>query len=257
MKLIIPALSAEKPIPKQLIQNITDSATPTEFKTNLKVFETALNGMTDKQQLTLKLKLNTALDRAKLNGLKITPQMARGLNKLLASGLTDSITDAEARKNAGLSNPTPPVKQSTLPAVISKELKSAGTQNPEWTAVKHLPGYLSGAIRAMGRKVFSPFTSVPIEEIYVIANFNGAGSSNPNTLEEVKAVAGFLQKEGERVTDAELKFTEILPGYEASLRVYNASGYQFIVCKDFAGYYIYAYIPKENDRLENKTKQIK
>ena len=241
MKIIV-SVSAQKPTQTQLINAVVTAPSPKLFKASLDSLETHMNGMTDQQQEKLKLKLNTAVQAAqKAGNLRITPAMAAALSTIMTSGLTDEITDAEARRNAGISVESEPRTQTTLPAVISKEMKASGYQTPSWTMVKHLPGYLSGAIRALGRQIFKPFTSVPIEEIQVLANFNGAGSSNPNSIEELKAVAGWLEKTGERITDAEVKLQEILPGYEAQIRVYRASGYEFMVVKDFAGYYIYSY----------------
>lgn len=244
--------------PTKVVQQLLDSASQREFKSNLAQVEQSMNGMTDKQQAKVKLELQSAIETMQQVGkIRITPQMSAALQNLLNSGLTDDITDEEAKRNAGISRLRKPSTSlaviQKLPATVSKDMQAAGLNCPKWIEVKHLPGYLSSAIRAMGRQVFKPFTNTPIEDIQVVANFNG--SSGPHTLKEVQAVASWLQLYGERVTDAELKFTEVMPGYEANLRIYAADGYEFMVVKDFAGYYIYAYVSSKPQAQKALTKQ--
>src|SRR5271154_2806382 len=134
-----------------------------------------------------------------------------------------------------------PVTPNMLPAVISKAMAKMSNDvaniEPEWHMVKHLPGYMSKAIRALGRQVFAPFTSTKIEDIQVVANVGGG----PNTEAEVNAVSRYVSGHGTRDKVAELAFQKVLPDYKAQVVSYNCEGITFFMVKDFAGHYIYAW----------------
>lgn len=129
-----------------------------------------------------------------------------------------------------------PVTPETLPAIVSKDLVLSGQRGivPEWHMVKDLPGYMSAGIRQLGRMVFAPFTSTPIDKIQVISTIT-------NQKNELDAVVGWLKKNGIRDDSAELKFEEIMPGYAANTKIYNCQGMTFMLVVDFMGAYIYAW----------------
>jgi len=185
----------------------------------------------------------------------LDPESHDLLHSLTHSSLQDIISDDEAKNNAGIddsisdSNDTPkllgndiPKTIENLPAVISNAL-SIKDQNiePDWIMVKHLPGYLSSAIRAMGRIVFEPFTTTPIEDIQVISTLDGI-----NNLDTIKAMALWIKHNGKFNQSAVLRFHDLLPGYAPSLAIYDYLDYEFMVVEDHAGYYIYGYKPKKN-----------
>lgn len=147
--------------------------------------------------------------------------------------------------------PTP----ETLPAVISKGMRADyGDIDLNWHMVKNLPGYFQKAIRAMGRQVFSPFTSTPIEDIQVLANVNDSG---PNEQSEINKLASYLRSKGHRDSDAELLFSEVVPGYSADAVIYHADGFTFMLVKDFAGSYVYAWPEEERARLSSVNRNRK
>lgn len=214
------------------------------------------------QKDTEKLKSKVASaekTRSKVANIKATPEL---VDKLASMDLSepDVISDEEARKRAGV--PTehglrpPKCTPQYLPAIVNKHLVAAGMVEPEWHMVKHLPGYLVSGIRAIGRKVFAPFTKTPIENIQVIANLNDSG---PNEAKEINAVAAFLRDHGKRDTEAELFFHEKIPEYGAQLKIYRALGYTFMLVKDFAGNYIYAWPESDERQISHdvKSQQIK
>lgn len=146
--------------------------------------------------------------------------------------------------------PTP----ENLPAVISTSLRAAGMVTPEFHMVKHLPGYMSAGIRAIGRQVFSPFTKTPIEQISVIANLNNSG---PNDASELRAVAGFLHKHGTRNSQVEMEFQEVIPGYKADVVFYSYANYAFLVVRDHAGHYIYSWPATDmKTKIEDKSMDV-
>jgi len=181
------------------------------------------------------------LTRQRSGQVNMPPEAAEKLSFLGQLGLEDEISDEEAARRAGVTHgevePTPP-QPTTMPAVISREIAAAQGVEPEWHAVRHLPGYMANAIRAMGRQVFSTFTRTPIEDIEVIANLGGQG---PNETRELNAVAGWLRKNAERHTDGEMNFRQSIPDYDAEFVMYKAEGRSFLLVSDFAGKYIYSW----------------
>jgi len=167
----------------------------------------------------------------------------------------DEISDTEARRRAGIDavpgatrgvDEVPPPTPQTLPAVVSRALLAEGETRivPEWHMVRHLPGYLKNAIRQLGRQVFAPFTDTPIEEIQVL-------STLVNTDREVKAVMTWILRNGIRDDEAELDFGRIMPDYSAKTQIWNVEGCTFMVVKDFAGHYVYAWPGGRGTRLDH------
>jgi hypothetical protein len=140
--------------------------------------------------------------------------------------------------------PEPPTPEN-LPSVINKTITAHDPQaiNPEWHQIKNLPGYMQRPIRALGRGVFSQFTDLPIEQISLVANLGGQG---PNSDREVAGVAAWLKSNAERIDDAEMDFGDTIPGYNAETLLYKLPGMRFLVVRDFAGGYIYAW-PESDD----------
>ena len=131
----------------------------------------------------------------------------------------------------------------TLPDVINKEIAKHAPVEPDWHQIKHLPGYIKAAIRAMGRQVFGTFTKTRIEDIQVIANLGGQG---PNTEREVNAVAGWLKDNGTRDTDGEMNFQRSIPDYDAEFKMYSFDKFTFMIVKDDYGNYIYSWPTADN-----------
>lgn len=208
---------------------------------------------------------SAASTRSKTANAKIDPTQVPDAD--LSKVNTDhEIDDLEALHRAGIHHDgddaahhdvgTPELKPTSknLPAIISKALATMGRSlkgispdDVEWHMVKHLPGYLSKPIRAMGRQVFSPFTKTPIEDIQVIASLGGA----PNTDAEIDAVSKYVSKNGHRDHALEVLFTEVIPGYNAHVIIYDCLGYTFCFVKDFAGNYIYSW-PSSDTRIQKQ-----
>lgn len=191
----------------------------------------------------------------------MTPQQAAKLGDYMfnldASGLEDEISDEEAARHAGVTGevgeePVPSTPEN-LPAVVNDAISAHTGVIPEWHMVKHLPGYLKSSIRAVGRQVFSPMTNTSIEDIQVLADLG----NGPNTTQELRAVANWLNTEGERVSDIEIHFEKIFPGYDAQIVAYNALGFTYIVVKDFMGHYIYSWPQSENKIGATPARKLK
>ena len=158
---------------------------------------------------------------------------ARYLDRIMSSGLSDDETPDEV---PGFEQPV----TTTLPAVISKAIEvTGGAINPKWHAVKHLPGHMQSAIRAMGRAVFAPITKTRIEDIFVLSTFT-------NRPQELDYVGSWIKKHGVRVDTITYKFEQLLPGYGAEIHVYSVEGYTFAVIQDPMGKYIYGWPDSDN-----------
>lgn len=183
-------------------------------------------------------KLNTA--SASDTG-KATKNVRMDMQSLfLFMGMDLSGLEDEIDMRYDLMVPTP----TDLPKVINSALKAAGKEDPKWHMVRNLPGYMSQGIRAIGRQVFSPFTTTRIEDIQVVANIGGG----PNTKKEIDAVASFLVKFGTKINDASMEFQERIPGYRAEMKVYTFANYTFLIVKDHAGEYIYSWPSTDNKK---------
>ena len=151
---------------------------------------------------------------------------------------------------------TPEPSSSAVPALINKAIAASGPSaiNPEWHQIKNLPGYMQRPIRAMGRATMGAFTDTPIEEISLVANLGGQG---PNSDREVSGVAQWLKTNAQKVDSAEMDFGDTIPGYNAQTLVYKVPGMKFLVVRDFAGGYIYAWPDASSDQLSGSQDQIK
>lgn len=234
-------------------------ATRTQTKTQTKsAFDTGTIGQTkvnapavSKPKATLK-KATKAKTRAATQGVNLGaagPQAMRHMMDL-SSNLdqidTSQEQDIDLDQDEEGYEPVPTTPEN-LPAVINKDVMAQGKVEPEWHMVKHLPGFVSKPIRAMGRQLFRAFTSTPIEKVNVLANLMGSG---PNSKQEMNAVAGTVHRLGRRLTEAEIEFESIMPGYSASTKIYEYKGYVFMLVQDFAGHYVYSW-PTETNLLGN------
>lgn len=164
------------------------------------------------------------------------------LDSIVNSGLKDDVAVTTPTETSGETD-EPGYPPDMLPAVISKELeRQGGSFSPEWHQVQNLPGYVQTAIRALGRKVFGEFTSTPIEDLQVCSTLS-------NDEMEVKKLAAILTRRGQRITDANIDFSGIMPGYDADVSLYQLGEAQFMAVKDMAGIYVYAW-PKADGKLK-------
>lgn len=121
----------------------------------------------------------------------------------------------------------------------STELTKKGVPEPNWHQVENLPGYMVSAIRAIGRRIFSPLTNTDMEDIDILANVNGSG---PNSDEEIKLVGGYLRANGQRNFEGEMDFNQsVLQGYKADIQLWVAGDREYLTVKDHAGQYIYSW----------------
>lgn len=151
------------------------------------------------------------------------------------------------------------VNTENLPAVAGEAIQAAGMSSPEFHQVARLPGNMSAMIRQLGKKLFGSMTSTPTEQIYMIGNLGGQG---PNTRQEVNAVANFVRENGEDMGPGDIDFDAIMPGYQARTHQYVAAGIRWLLVKDFAGEYIYAWpeadstTPKDQARLRENDEMF-
>lgn len=194
------------------------------------------------------IKLNTASAHDTGKALKNVRMDMHSLFLFMGMDLTGLEDEIDMRYDLMIPTPT------DLPKVISTALKAAGKEDPKWHMVRNLPGYMSQGIRAIGRQVFSPFTTTRIEDIQVVANIGGG----PNTKKEINAVASFLVKFGTKINDASMEFQERIPGYRAEMKVYTFANYTFLIVKDHAGEYIYSWPSTDNKKpIADKSLSLK
>jgi len=186
----------------------------------------------------------------------MSPLVAQGVSQIARSGLRDVVSDREAREFAakdGADALRPPANAGTpgaaeveprtpenLPAVISHAIERAGDRfDPRWHMVRRLPGYLAEPIRRLGRSLIGAFTQTPIEEIQVVSTLS-------NSETEVKMMMAWIAKHGVRQDVATLDVDAVISGYRPDVQKWAAEGYSFLLVKDMAGYYVYAW-PRDHD----------
>ena len=181
-----------------------------------------------------KLKVaDVAKTKEKTSAMTASPEIGDKLASMDITALADT-EDTDDSEGYDETEVTP----TTLPDVISNAMVGTEDLRPEFHMVRNLPGYLAAPIRQAGKAIFKAFTTVPIDEINVIANVAGQG---PNEERELNAVASYLKANGIRNGEAELEFEEFIPDYKADVKFYNAHDITFMVVKDFAGGYIYSW----------------
>ncbi len=200
-----------------------------------------------------------------MGGVETHPDAMGKLADLVGSGMQDVISDEDAARIAGADDatdlrtpgftdtePKTPSKDlaviETMPAMLNKKMAKEGMVELEWHQVKHLPGYMMSAVRAIGRAVFAPFTDTPIENIQVVADLG----SGPNSAKELDAALNWLHKHARRDTEAEMWFEDVIPDYDAKIICYKASGFTFLAVKDFAGNYIYSWPTTDEKQLTDQ-----
>jgi hypothetical protein len=151
------------------------------------------------------------------------------------------------------------VNTENLPAVAGEALQAAGVTSPEFHQVARLPGNMSQMIRQLGKVLFGSMTNTATEDIYMIGNLGGQG---PNTRQEVNAVANWVRNHGDDLGPGDIDFDRVMPGYAAQTQQYVAAGVRWLLVKDFAGEYIYAWpesdskTPSSQAQLDNAPKRL-
>lgn len=144
------------------------------------------------------------------------------------------------------------VNTENLPAVAGEALQAAGVTSPEFHQVARLPGNMSRMIRQLGKVLFGSMTNTPTEDIYMIGNLGGQG---PNTRQEVNAVANWVRNHGDDLGPGDIDFEAVMPGYSAQTQQYVAAGVRWLLVKDFAGEYIYAW-PESDSKTPSSQAQV-
>lgn len=192
--------------------------------------------------------------------IKPTKAMQDMLGKMLDIKLDSDLPSYEAsierqpvkatQKHTSSVEPRPPetlptvvVKTTTLATTAEYALRKAGYLVPDFHQVAALPGNIKDQIRQLGRSVFKTMTITPTNKIFVVANLGGMG---PNTDREVQSVADWVRENGQDYGDGSINFDRSIPGYEADTHMYTAAGITWLLVKDFAGQYIYAWPEKES-----------
>lgn len=191
---------------------------------------------------TPEIKKASAADTAKaMKGVSATDDMRDMMSRInVPDDMVANEPELDTDRVPGDEEQPEPVNPDSVPALISREIAAAmpDTVDPQFHQVKNLPGYMSRAIRAMGRETFKNYTDTPVEDISVLANLGGQG---PNSEREINAVASWLKQNGTKLDASELGFGDMIPGYSAQTMLYSTAGMRFLVVKDFAGGYIYVW----------------
>jgi len=179
-------------------------------------------------------------------GVQLPPEAMRHLNNLGNIDIDPDLADyPDEEPTLDISTE---VNTENLPSVAGQALAAAGETSPAFHQVARLPGNMSRMIRQLGKVLFGSMTNTPTEEIYMIGNLGGQG---PNTRMEVNAVANFVRENGNDMGPGDIDFAQVMPGYSAQTHQYSAAGIRWLLVKDFAGEYIYAWPEADSKNISN------
>jgi hypothetical protein len=179
-------------------------------------------------------------------GVQLPPEAMRHLNNLGNIEIDPNLADyPDEEPTMDISTQ---VNTENLPSVAGQALAAAGETSPAFHQVARLPGNMSRMIRQLGKVLFGSMTNTPTEEIYMIGNLGGQG---PNTRMEVNAVANFVRENGDDMGPGDIDFAQVMPGYSAQTHQYSAAGIRWLLVKDFAGEYIYAWPESDSKNISN------
>lgn len=184
--------------------------------------------------------LSVSKEKPLVNQAKITPAVSQQASKNMAN-LASSLPAAQMAKDlASVKEPEEGVEEGdpkdTTEVAIYKVMDDiAPYENTiQWYPTSNLPGVSQGIVKMMGKQIFSHYTTSPMKDIYAIATL-------VNPEERVAVMYNGLKKKGQFVADVRYDFEATMPGYVAEAKVYRYKGLEFLLVKDFAGYYIYAW----------------
>jgi hypothetical protein len=130
-----------------------------------------------------------------------------------------------------------------------------GQIQPQWHAVRNLPGYLKEPIRVIGRRALNAFTRTNIEDIVI-------NSTLSNAEEEVRAVFTHIAQHGtyvkqpdkELMTFAGMFDIPDAEAYEARVRLFTLDARDYLLTADNFGKYVYSW--PTQDRIFQAELQI-
>lgn len=152
-------------------------------------------------------------------------------------------------------------ENTTLPAVISKEVRHARTSTIEWTDLSMLPGAQHEDILQLGLSIFEHFGMKKNTPVKVIASMKEGDLINSNL--EVNSVLDFLERRTAKLSEDNLtiSFDGLITDYAPDIRIYLTNDYVYLAVLEenegINGRYIYTFERDCSFALTNqKTKGL-
>jgi hypothetical protein len=233
---------------------VTQAATTSETTTLLaqQLEQALLGNLLSRQQVATRL--STAmrtLSRTVPNFMSCASQMAS-----IRLHANTPVQHEGATAGATLGAILDEVVPTTLPAVISTELRAAGVRNVRWTDLSMLPGAQVPEILALGLSIFRHFGLKKGAGIRVVANTEFGDLLN-NQL-DMNAVLHFLEQAAVKLSPDNM--TIVMGDYCPEVRLYCTERYAYLaVFEDTAlhGRYIYAFEREvQPDLLSQQTQHL-
>jgi hypothetical protein len=130
-----------------------------------------------------------------------------------------------------------------------------GQIEPQWHAVRNLPGYLAEPIRATGRQALAAFTRTDVENIILNSTLSNAEDEVRSVMAHVAQHGTYIrQPEKELMTFAGLFDIADAEAYQAGVRLFQLGERDYLLVKDPYGHYIYSW--PSQDRVMQTELQI-
>ena len=181
--------------------------------------------------------LSVAKDAPIVNTASMTPAKAAQANTYLSSLASKDLAMADQSKDLDKTpefEPATPTNTTEVAIYEAMDDIVPYENDIQWYPAAALPGVRKDIVRMMGKKIFSHYTKAPMDQIFAIATL-------VNPEERVAVMYAGLKKKGQFVSDVQYDFEATMPGYAAEAKVYRYKGLEFLLVKDFMGYYVYAW----------------
>ena len=134
-----------------------------------------------------------------------------------------------------------------LPDTFTDALRDAGSgAHVHWRKIGNMTGLYGAGLKQLGKDLFGHFSNTPLNDIRLVTS-----ADHGNSESELQTVCRWVRQNGQRIDNADVTMSNI-PGYKASVTIYTALGYEFMLVEDGAGRYCYAY---ESKRLGGPSAQ--
>jgi hypothetical protein len=117
---------------------------------------------------------------------------------------------------------------------------------PKYTTVDQLPGTVQRGIRKLGQDLFNSFNGASLDQIKVWSTFT-------NDKEDMSMVSQYVRAKGIRDDDANIDFSNVIPGYNAKVSIWNTDKNTFMFVKDKMGEYVYSWPGGRGTQLNNTS----
>lgn len=192
-----------------------------------------------------------------MNNMANIPRSAmRSMRVVDLSRLDCAIIDSDDDSVSGESvdNLDIPPVPTTLPAIVSNELRASGVSSVKWANVDDLPGASHQGVLALGMGVFKHFGLSNKSKVKIVASLESGDLINSNL--ELNSMLHFLENNAHKVSpdNMTIDFQGVIDGYRPEVRLYHTDTHAFLAVFEndgICGRYIYSFERDNTLKIES------